>query len=155
MKSEVKNMDQQKHIRELLQVFFRRFGLLNANCCENCCGEEVSLVQSHILWEVKRREKPSMQQVAEALGIDITTFSRQIKTLENKTLIRKTTDPNDRRVSLLSLTPRGEELENKISTLMQEYIKKIFAHMTDFERDVVISSIRLLSEAIGKAGSCC
>ena len=36
-------------VREKLQIFVRRFGLLSASCCDECCGEQVSMVQSHIL----------------------------------------------------------------------------------------------------------
>jgi hypothetical protein len=36
-------------VREQLQIFTRRFDLLNVSCCKVCCSEQVSLVQSHIL----------------------------------------------------------------------------------------------------------
>ncbi|MHB9094159.1 MAG: MarR family winged helix-turn-helix transcriptional regulator [Eubacteriales bacterium] len=142
-------------IRELLQVFVRRFGLLDASCTDNCCGEEISLVQSHILHEITRQTEPSMLQVAEALGVDITTFSRQIKTLVRKGLVKKTTDPEDRRIQLLSLTPEGQRVKKEIDLLMERYMEKIFSKMTEFEREMVLRSIKLLNEAILKSGSCC
>ncbi|MDT3698431.1 MAG: MarR family transcriptional regulator [Thermincola sp.] len=142
-------------IRELFQIFVRRFGLLNASCCDCCCEEEVSLVQSHILYEINRRESPSMQQVAEALGMDITTFSRQIKNLEQRGLVCKSLDPGDRRVSVLSLTENGHRVEKSIDDRMRSYIDKILAEMTDFERDMVIKSIQLLNKTIEKSGCCC
>ena len=52
-------------IREQLQIFTRRFGLLNESCCDECCGQQVTMTQSHILFEVRRSGSPSMQQVAE------------------------------------------------------------------------------------------
>jgi DNA-binding MarR family transcriptional regulator len=142
-------------IRELFQIFVRRFGLLNASCCDCCCGEEVSLVQSHILYEINRRQNPSMQQVAEALGMDITTFSRQIRTLEQKGFVQKNPDHKDRRVSILSLTDEGIRAEKSIDDRMRDYIDKILAQMTDFERDMVIRSIQLLNKTIVKSGCCC
>ena len=36
----------------------------------------ISIVQSSILYEISLLNKPSMQTVAEAVGMDITTFSR-------------------------------------------------------------------------------
>lgn len=141
--------------RELFQIFVRRFGLLNADCCECCCGEEISLVQSHILYEVKRFNNPSMQQVAEALGIDITTFSRQIKTLEKKGLIKRNPDPVDRRVNILSLTPEGQTVERRIDERMKAFIERILSQLTEFEREMVIKSIQLLNKAITGAGACC
>lgn len=144
-----------ENIRELLQTFFRRFGLLNASCCESCCGEEVSLVQSHILFEIAKQKNPSMQQVAETLGIDITTFSRQIKTLESKGLVLKNPDPDDRRVNLLTLTPEGERVKEQIDLRMTRYLEQMLAQLTEFERETAIHSIKLLNRAIIKSGSCC
>lgn len=144
-----------ENTRELFQIFVRRFGLLNASCCDCCCGEELSVVQSHIIYEINRQINPSMRQVAEALGMDITTFSRQIKTLEKKGLVSKSPASEDRRVSILTLTQKGERMERQIDERMKAFIEKILAQMTDFERDMVIKSIQLLNKAVLKSGSCC
>ena len=141
--------------RELFQIFVRRFGLLNASCCDCCCGEEISLVQSHILYEIKRHSNPSMQLVAEGLGMDITTFSRQIKTLQKKNLVLKAPDSEDRRVNILSLTAEGDRLEGNIDRRMKEFIQKILSQLTEFEREMVIKSVQMLNKAILKSGSCC
>ncbi len=141
-------------VRERLQIFVRRFGLLNAECCDECCGEQVSMVQSHILFEVRRAGNPSMQRVAEELGMDITTFSRQVKTLETKGLVTRQASPDDRRVSLLGLTSEGLQVLEKIDRYMAGRIERIFSGMTPFERETVIRSLGLLNEAVTKAGCC-
>lgn len=141
-------------VREKLQIFVRRFGLLNAACCDDCCGEQVSLAQSHILFEIRRKGAPSMQQVAEELGMDVTTFSRQAKGLEGKGLIVRRVSPGDRRVSLLDLTEAGSEVLERIDSYMAARIEQIFAGMTPFERETVISSLGLLTEAVARAGCC-
>lgn len=138
-------------IRESLQIFVRRFGLLNASCCDECCGEQVSLVQSHILFEVRRLGNPSMQRVAEELGIDITTFSRQAKTLEGKKLVLRQVSPGDRRVTLLGLTDEGKRVLGQIDRYMSKKLEQVFAKMTAFERETVFGSLRLLNEAVAKA----
>src|SRR5512136_2544161 len=94
-------------VREALQIFARRFGLLNASCCDECCGKQISMVQSQVLFEIRRKGSPSMQQVAEELGMDVTTFSRQAKSLEGKGLIVRRMSPEDRRVNILGLTDEG------------------------------------------------
>lgn len=146
-------------VREELQIFVRRFGLLNAACCEFCCGEEVSLVQSHILFEIRRSGEPSMQRAAEELGIDVTTFSRQIKTLEKKGLVSRRPAERDRRVSLLGLTAEGTRTLERIDGYMAEKIGQLFTVMSPFEREVVARSFGLLNEALAKVGAetfaCC
>lgn len=74
--------------RDIFHVLTRRFGLLNKNCCT--VGDfEISLVQSHILYEIDKQKEPSMQQIADTLAMDITTFSRQIQTLVKMELVKK------------------------------------------------------------------
>lgn len=143
-----------ENVRELFQVMTRRFGLLNKNCCQ--IGEaEISLVQSHILYEILRNDKPSMQQVADTLGIDITTFSRQIQTLVKMELVKKTPLPDDRRVSLLTLTTQGNYVAAKIDAEMHQYLNEVFSYMSQFEREMVIKSVKLLNEAMSKSTVCC
>jgi DNA-binding MarR family transcriptional regulator len=138
------------NLREELQVFVRRFGLLSASCCESCCGEAVSLVQSHILLAVRRFESPSIRQAASELGIDITTFSRQVKRLESKGLIARRPCPEDRRANLLSLTDEGSRVLSQIEGFMGDTIGRIFSAMSPFERDVVTRSLAVLNEAMVK-----
>jgi DNA-binding MarR family transcriptional regulator len=145
-------------VREQIQIFVRRFGLLNASCCEECCGEQVSLVQSHILFEIRRMGSPSIQQVADELGMDVTTFSRQVKTLEGRGLVARRVAPEDRRVSLLGLTADGVGVMERIDRYMSAKLAQIFATMTPFERETVIRSLGLLNEAVARAGekvACC
>ncbi|MFD0871532.1 Multidrug resistance operon repressor [Chlamydia abortus] len=143
-----------ENVRELFQIMTRRFGFMNKNCC-SAGGFDISLIQSHILYEIDRQHKPSMQQVAEALGTDITTFSRQVQSLIKIKLVKKTPDPDDRRVNLLSLTTEGKYVAASIDRQMNEYLNEIFSHMNDFEKETVIHSIKLLNEAMAKSGQCC
>ncbi|WP_144939008.1 MarR family winged helix-turn-helix transcriptional regulator [Paenibacillus sp. 32O-W] len=143
-----------ENVRELFQIMTRRFGFMNKNCC-SAGGCDISLIQSHILYEIDRQHKPSMQQVAEALGTDITTFSRQVQSLIKIKLVKKTPDPDDRRVNLLSLTTEGKYVAASIDRQMNEYLNEIFSYMNNFEKETVIHSIKLLNEAMAKSGQCC
>jgi DNA-binding MarR family transcriptional regulator len=143
------------NLRGLMQMIVRRFGFLSERCCEDCCGDEISLVQSHILYEITKQNKPSMQDVAGALGVDITTFSRQVKTLVERDLVKKTPHPSDNRVNLLSLTSKGMTTEQKINDEMNTYLTHILSNLTEFERETVIRSIQLLDDAMRKSEKYC
>lgn len=148
---------------ELFQVFTRRYGLLSRNCCDpepDCCSParsqwHTSLVQSQILSEIRRQHNPSMQQMAATLGMDITTFSRQVSGLINKGWIAKTPHPGDRRVHILSLTPAGEEEERRIKEQMNDYLNEIFSFLSEEEQETVIRAIELLNQAMLKSTKCC
>lgn len=140
--------------RELFQIMTRRFGLLNKNCC-TVGGCDISPVQSHILFEVDRQSHPSIQQVAETLGTDITTFSRQVQALIKMKLVKKTPDKADRRVSTLSLTTEGKFVAAAIDRQMRSYFDEVFSFMTEFEKETVLRSIQLMNEAMAKSEFCC
>jgi len=95
-----------------------------------------------------------MQQVAEELGMDITTFSRQAKRLEAKGLIVRQVSPDDRRVNLLRVTEEGMQTLEAIDRYMVEKLERIFSAMTPFERDTVVGSLKLLNEALATSGCC-
>ena len=144
----------EQNLRELFQLFSRRFGFLNKNCCQ-AGGYNISLIQSHILYEIDRQHHPSIQQVAEALGTDITTFSRQVQSLVKVGLVSKTPDATDRRISILSLTKEGKEVADDIDKQMNQYLEAVFSNMDQEEKEMVVHAIHLLNKNMEKTNKCC
>jgi DNA-binding MarR family transcriptional regulator len=138
-------------VRQAIQTLERRFGLLDASCCDECCGRQVSILQCHIPFEIRRRGSPSMQQVSEELGLDVTTFSRQVKSLVDKGLIVRQASPDDRRVRLLGVTDEGMRVLEQVDHYMADKLERIFSAMTPFERETVAKSLGLLNEALLKS----
>lgn len=140
--------------RELFQILTRRFGLLNKNCC-SVGAIDISTIQSHIIYEIDKNPASSMQQIADILAVDITTFSRQIQTLIKMELVKKSPSPSDKRVYLLSLTTQGKFVATTIDQSMNDYLEEVFSHMNDFEKETVLRSIQLLNQAMAKSTVCC
>ncbi|WP_456276257.1 MarR family winged helix-turn-helix transcriptional regulator [Bacillus sp. AK128] len=136
-------------MREYFQTIIRRFGILNKTCC-SVDGIDVSAIQSHILYEIQKKEGLSIQQAAELLGIDITTFSRQIQTLVKMGLVKKSPYSGDKRITLLQLTEKGEKVAVGIDQQMNQFIEGIFKEMSEFERENVQRSIALLANVMEK-----
>lgn len=91
---------------------------------------------------------PSMQEVALAVGMDITTFSRQIGTLEKKGLVFKKPNDKDRRIYILSLTDKGEEVIKTINRIIAVKMEQSLSSMNDFERETVIRSMHVLEKKL-------
>lgn len=140
--------------RELFQVLTRRFGLLNKNCCA-VGGMDISSVHSHILYEIDKQHEPTMQQIAESLAIDVTTFSRQIQTLMKMGFVSKSPSSDDKRYYILSLTTEGKFFATSIETSMNTYLDEVFSHMNEFEQETVLRSIKVLNNAMAKSSVCC
>jgi DNA-binding MarR family transcriptional regulator len=138
-------------LRQMLQILIRRFGLLEKEGAQ-CCG--VSLIKSHILFEVQRQKNPSLNELASSLGLDNSTLSRHIQGLVNKDLVERTQSPTDRRYLSITLTPEGEKYENEIGKQMNTYIEEILSNVPKKKRMQVLESIDLILEAMQRS-SCC
>ncbi|MDP4084573.1 MAG: MarR family winged helix-turn-helix transcriptional regulator [Bacillota bacterium] len=141
-------------MRKSFQAITRSFGLLNKTCC-SVDGVDVSAAQSHILYEIDANHNPSMQQVADLLGIDITTFSRQIQTLVKMELVTKIPSKEDKRISKLALTDTGESVAKEIDKQVNSFLEDIFSQMTNFERETVQRAIHHLADVMTKSPVCC
>jgi DNA-binding MarR family transcriptional regulator len=120
----------------------------NLNKIHKISCEDVTAIQSSILHEVSLHSNPSMQTVAAAIGMDITTFSRQIGTLEKKKLINRTPYSNDRRILLLSLTNLGQNLVETINVRIAKTVEDSLSTMNEFERETVLRSLHLFCEKL-------
>lgn len=143
-----------ENLRELFQIMIRRFGFLDKYCCSTD-NYNISLVQSHILYEIGRRPKQSIQTISETLGMEMSTFSRQVQTLVKMDLVKKSPSPEDGRVFVLSLTEAGKEVAGQIDKQMNAFLDDVFSHMSQFEKETVIRSIRLLNASMAQSDGCC
>jgi DNA-binding MarR family transcriptional regulator len=145
------NSAQFPDLREVLQLLVRKFGLLQKDGA-NCCG--ISVVQSHILYELKKYPHIALNDLAHNLSTDTSTISRQIQQLVELDMVLRTPDPKDRRYVALSLTTEGEEQHQAISVTMDEYIQGILHLIPEDKRDNVIESLGLLSQAMSQRENC-
>jgi len=143
-----------EQIRETFHLMTRRLGLIDKSGCK-VSEPDLSVIQSHILYEINKQRQPSMQEVADALGMDITTFSRQIQTLVKLGLVMKIEQPEDRRVYMLTLSEQGGRVVREISEQMNIYFQEVFSCMTEFEKETVIRSIQLLNRSLVQSSVCC
>ncbi|NOU73444.1 MarR family transcriptional regulator [Paenibacillus sp. LMG 31458] len=148
----MKQLPQYVDVREVLQLLVRRFGLLQKDGAQ-CCG--VSVVQSHIMYELHKRPNISLNELSEILSIDTSTLSRQVQQLVENDLINRLPDPKDRRYVVLSLTETGEKQYDEIAETMEEYVLGIFQHVPPEKKAQVLESLQILSDAMSQSPNCC
>lgn len=143
--------DPSQRLREITRLLIRNLGVLERSEAV-CCG--ITLTQCHAIVETGRREKISVNELAELLDLDKSTVSRIAEQLVNNDILVRKTDLNDRRYVALQLTDKGEELFGNIEQRMEAYFGEILAYIPEEKREQVIESLQLFSEAIhGKR--CC
>lgn len=77
------------------------------------------------LFMLRQREQSTMSQLASDMGLPLSTVTNIRQRLTRRGLIKHYRDPNDRRVILISLTPEGQLLSNKVLETMNRVIQRI------------------------------
>lgn len=91
-------------------------------------------------------------KIAPLMGIEPTSLSRLLKTMEEKDLIYREKDLEDKRVVKLFLTPRGLELKKTSKKLVLDYNRTINEQISQEDMEVffsVMNRIRKITCEIG------
>lgn len=84
-----------------------------------------------------------LTHLADIMGLDISTVSRQVRALEQAGLVERSCDPADQRASRLRLTAGGQETLNRTRRVSQETLQRLLSSWTDRDR-------RLLAGLLGR-----
>ena len=104
---------------------------------------------SYVLARTLATEAPvSINGLAELVGLDATTVTRQIDTMEAAGLVRRKRQPRDRRVSLVELTPRGRQRMAAVRTAREQRIDDLVADWSVADRATFGRLLGRFNEAI-------
>lgn len=109
----------------------------------------------YVLINVKKDGIP-VTKIAPNMGIEATSLSRLLNTMEEKGLIYREKDTVDRRVVNLFLTEEGLELKKISKKMIVDYNNYIFSHIDKEEIDTffrVIEKINILTNDVSSAAS--
>ncbi len=136
-------------LRELVQEFVRRFGLLVTK--ETPCGQPISLSYAHalmVLLERTRAPATSQTELGLALGIDKSNVTRLCSRMEAAGHVSQVRAPGDRRSRLVILTPAGRRLAQRIEEASRRRFGRIVAAVSPDQRRTVFESLALLNAAV-------
>jgi len=92
-------------------------------------SDDVTLAQQRVLVLLATADSQTMGQLAEQLGVNPSTATRVCVRLEDKKLIRRRTDVEDRRTVLVQLSARGLRLVEGVMERRRAMIAQILADM--------------------------
>jgi DNA-binding MarR family transcriptional regulator len=73
--------------------------------------------------------------LATTFGLDPSTITRQVQALEEIELAHRTTDPSDRRASILDLTPAGREALEQTRSHRRARLRQAIADWSEQDRE--------------------
>jgi DNA-binding MarR family transcriptional regulator len=94
-----------------------------------------------LLVGVERVGPIALVELAEGVGRDYTTVSRQVSKLESLGLVKREPHTVDRRVRKVAITPQGKAMTSRVDSARGRIARRIFA---SWEADEVAALIRLM-----------
>ena len=95
-----------------------------------------------VLLTLAELEPAPLHRLVSAMGRDKSQMTRAIKSLEDKGLIMRKACPEDGRVSLLSLTDKGQTFIAEVKKLLAGVIDEILRPVSREERAALLETLR-------------
>jgi DNA-binding MarR family transcriptional regulator len=111
-------------------------------------GGGLSPTLSAALASIDRHGPLTPSELADRERVKRPTATRLLATLEEGGLIARTSDPSDRRSSLIAITPEGRELMRTLRTRKDAYLVRRLAKLTADERATLARAADLLERML-------
>ena len=103
-----------------------------------------SLGDFGILKGVEFMRNPSKKMIADQLIMERTTCMESIKRLVKEGVLSEETDPDDRRVKRVSLTPYGREVTEKVNQKMMALGHLLMGNLSEVEKKSLLPPLKKL-----------
>jgi DNA-binding MarR family transcriptional regulator len=138
-------MDKNKQIevvRNGLRKFNRKAGVLKSDPY----GIGLSLSHCSALIDIERNGTMKPSELTSRLLLDKSTVSRLLNNLQIKGLIQVSSDNEDGRGKMLSITSKGKKMVEIINDVSNRSVKDLFEKLSKQERKTVVNAFELLSK---------
>ena len=108
---------------------------------DRICCHDISVTQCYALEALIRRGPSGLNELAAELYLDKSTASRVVATLERKKYVTRERHPEDGRAVILSASPAGKRLYERIRTDLVAETREL---LRDFEPEVRKGAARLI-----------
>ncbi len=116
--------------------------------------EEISLPQFRVLVIMSAAGQPMRSgDLAAALGVHPSTFSRTTNRLETGGWVQRAENPDSRRETLIELQPQGRRLVDTVTRRRHDEIEKILDQATPAARRQILAGMQAFAVASSEPGA--
>jgi DNA-binding MarR family transcriptional regulator len=108
--------------------------------------EKLTLAEANALYVIGPQEPKTMKQIAEALGVAVSTPTRTIDRLVEKGLANRTVGTKDRRQLLIELTPEGQRILAEMDEEGLMVIRKMVENLENEEIETLKNILLKISQ---------
>lgn len=110
--------------------------------------KNLTIAEANAIYAIGPDEPKTMKQIAETLGVAVSTPTRTIDRLLEKGFVNRTVGEKDRRKLLIALTPKGKELLEDIDKENLEITRKMLKGLSNEEIEMFKKILSKISENI-------
>jgi len=133
-------------IHELLMDLVRAAGLLQPD--RLIPGQPISMSQAFTLHELDSDTAISQRDLTQRLGLEKSTVSRMAADLEQRGLVVRERDPDNRRIYRLRLTEEGRALHKAMADGFNAQFVRWSGALTEAERDALLTGLPALIRVV-------
>jgi DNA-binding MarR family transcriptional regulator len=110
-------------------------------------GPSFTVAEFRTLAFVNRNPGVSLSEVAEHIGIEAPTASKMVESLFQRGLLKRETDPSDRRRLQLSILPKGKRSVDTAIEHTRGFLAERLGHLSAEEQTAILRAMDLLKGA--------
>ena len=135
----------QELLNKLLVQLFNDILHIEENSLKNIDLIDLSMTEIHTIEAVGIKDAKTMGEIAHDLRITVGTLSAAITKLIKKGYVERKRTEEDRRVVLVSLTSKGENVYREHQVFHEEMICAMLSNFSDEEEQVLSKSLEKLN----------
>jgi DNA-binding MarR family transcriptional regulator len=137
-------MDSHAHLWTEFGALLRSLKELQVHAID-AAGVRVELAGVHVLGRLSLLGPVRLTELAASLGLDPSSVSRQVSSVEKAGLVSREEDPHDRRATRLLLTDKGAQVVASVQDKRAQALKRLTPGWSNAELDALTTQIARLN----------
>ena len=109
--------------------------------------------QIRALGFLSRTRTQTVGELAEAMGVTISTASGLVDKLVEEALVERSTNPDDRRQVLIRLAPAAADIQTELRAIRRRQVLTAVDALDPSQRDCFLESIQAIASALSRIES--
>jgi len=115
---------------------------------ERCRRHALSMMHLYVLGVLEESTAVPMSRLAERLDVSVSSTTGIVTRMEERGLVERAHDRDDRRVVFVRLTPEGQRIVRSVESAGRDRLATILGELEPDELARVLDAARLFSEAV-------
>lgn len=139
-------MDMNQALNAVLVRVFRNINTVEEQAVRTEEYKDVTVNDMHVIEAIGIEEQKNMTTVAKTLHVTTGTLTISINSLVKKNYVKRVRSEEDRRVVLVSLTPKGKKAFLHHKQFHDKLIQKIVEQLSDEEKHVLEKALHHINQ---------